>query len=111
VKTKPKHSLSILKINGVVRIVKFGSEVAVVNDKIIQIIKMMIEGGYTPKNESYFSKGDFVIVIDGPLKGLEGEVLNESGENRLMIRIDAIQQSISVSIDRGFLKKRLSSID
>ena len=37
-----------------------------------------------------------------------GEVLNKSGENRLMIRIDAIQQSISVSIDRGFLKRRLS---
>ena len=60
----------------------------------------MIEGGYTPKSENYFSKGDFVIVIDGPLKGLEGEVLNESGEKR------AIQQSISVSINKGFLKKR-----
>ena len=111
VNTKPKNSLPILKINGVVRIVKFGNEIAVVNDKIIKIIKQMIEGGYAPKSESYFSKGDFVIVIDGPLKGLEGEVLNESGENRLMIRIDAIQQSISVSINRGFLKRRHSPIE
>ena len=108
VNTKPKNSLPILKINGVVRIVKFGKEIAVVNDKIIDIIKKMMEGGYTPKSESYFSKGDFVIVVDGPLKGLEGEVLNESGEKRLMIRIDAIQQSISININRGFLKKRLS---
>ena len=67
----------------------------------------MIEGGYTPKSEDYFFKGDFVIVIDGPLKGLEGEVLNESGEKRLMIRIEAIQQSISINIDKGFLKKSL----
>ena len=41
-------------------------------------------------------------MVDGPLKGLEGVVLNKSGENRLMIRIDAIQQSISVSINKGF---------
>ena len=105
VNTEPKNSLSILKVHGVVRIVKFGNEIAVVNNKVINIIRKMIEGGYTPKSESYFSKGDFVIVIDGPLKGLEGEVFNESDENRLMIRIEAIQQSISVSIDRGFLKK------
>lgn len=104
VKTEPKNSLSISKINGVVRVVKFGNEIAVVNNKIINIMKKMIEGGYTLESESYFSKGDFVIVIDGPLEGLEGEVLNKSGENRLMIRIEAIQQSISVSIDKGFLK-------
>ena len=103
--TEPKNSLSISKINGVVRVVKFGNEIAVVNNKVIKIIKKMIEGGYTLESESYFSKGDFVIVIDGPLKGLEGEVLNESGEKRLMIRIEAIQQSISINIDKGFLKK------
>ena len=59
---------------------KFGNEIAVVNNKIINIIKRMIEGGYTPKSEDYFSKGDFVIVIDGPQKVWK-EVLNESAKN------------------------------
>lgn len=106
INTEPKNSLSVSKINGIVRIVKFGNEIAIVNDNIIEIMKKMIKGGYIPKSESYFLKGEFVKVVDGPLKGLEGVVLNKSGENRLMIRIDAIQQSVSVSINKGFLKKR-----
>ena len=57
INTEPKNSLSVSKINGIVRIVKFGNEIAIVNDNIIDIIKKMIKGGYIPKSESYFFKG------------------------------------------------------
>ena len=63
----------------------------------------MLEGGYNPKPIEYFIKGDPVEVKDGPLKGLIGEVTQIDRDNHLIIRVDAIQHSISVKIRRGFL--------
>ena len=64
----------------------------------------MIEGGYKPEPLDYFIKGDPVIVKEGSLKGLIGEVVRIDNNDRLIVRIDAIQHSVSIQIERGFLK-------
>jgi len=89
---------------GVVKVVKFGGEVAVIQNDSIQAIKLMIEGGYRPEATDYFVKGDPVEVKDGPLKGLVGEVIRVDNHDRLLVRVDAIQHSVSVQINRAFLK-------
>ena len=105
VKTKPRNAIFIVKTCGVIKIIKFGENIAIVKEKDILAIKRMIEGGYVPRTENYFIKGNAVVVNDGPLKGLVGEVIHAVNEkDRLIIRIEAIQQSISVKIDRGLLK-------
>ena len=100
----PKLSIYLSKISGVVRVVKFGKNIAYMDENDISAIKKMIEGGFKPRNENYFLKGNPVIVEDGPLKGLVGEVLKIKNQRRLLMRIDTLQQSISVSIDQGYLK-------
>ena len=67
-------------------------------------VKLMIEGGYNPEPLDYFVKGDPVEVSEGPLKGLIGEVIRLDNNDRLLVRIDAIQHSVSIQINRGFLK-------
>ena len=104
IKTDPKHSIQISKINGVVRLVKFGKRIALVSDEELSAINKMVEGGFEPRTENYFLKGNPVIVEEGPLKGLVGEVLSIENQNRLVMRIDAIQQCLSVKIDQGYLK-------
>ena len=104
VRTETKNALFVLQTLGVVTVVKFGGEVAIVQDKSIQAIKLMIEGGYRPITTDYFVKGAPVQVKEGPLKGLVGEVTRIDGHDRLLIRVDAIQHSVSVHIDRAFLK-------
>jgi transcription antitermination factor NusG len=64
----------------------------------------MIEGGYMPEAIDYFVKGETVEVKNGPLKGLIGEVTRVDNSDRLLVRVDAIQHSVSVQIDRGYLK-------
>ena len=64
----------------------------------------MIEGGYMPEATDYFVKGQPVEVKSGPLKGLIGEVIRVDNSDRLLVRVDAIQHSVSVQIDRGYLK-------
>ena len=104
VKTEIKNALFVLQTLGVVKVVKFGGEVAVVQNDSIQAIKLMIEGGYSPEATDYFVKGDPVEVKDGPLKGLVGEVIRVDNHDRLLVRVDAIQHSVSVQINRAFLK-------
>jgi len=104
VRTEIKNSLFVLQTMGVVKVIKFGGEVAVIQNDSIRAIKLMIEGGYMPDAIDYFVKGETVEVKSGPLKGLIGEVIRMDNNDRLLVRVDAIQHSISVQIDRGFLK-------
>ena len=104
VRTKINNTQIVLQTPGVVKVIKFGKEVAVVRNESIEAIKLMIEGGYNPEPLNYFIKGDPVEVKDGPLKGLVGEVIQLDKNDRLVVRVDAIQHSISIHIDRGFLK-------
>ncbi len=104
VKTEIINALFVLQTLGVVKVVKFGGEVAVIQNDSIQAIKLMIEGGYMPEATDYFVKGDPVEVKDGPLKGLVGEVIRVDNHDRLLVRVDAIQHSVSVQINRAFLK-------
>lgn len=104
VKTDVKNVLFVVQTYGVVKVIKFGKEIGIIQNKIINSIKLMIEGGYKPEPLDYFIKGDPVIVKEGPLKGLIGEVVRIDNNERLIVRIDAIQHSVSVQIERGFLK-------
>ena len=104
VRTDIKNVLFVVQTYGVVKIIKFGERIGIVQNEIINSIRLMIEGGYKPEPLDYFIKGDPVIVKEGPLKGLIGEVVRIDNNDRLIVRIDAIQHSISIQIERGFLK-------
>ena len=104
VRTDLKNVLFIVQTSGVVKVIKFGAKIGIIQDNIIKSIKLMIEGGYKPEPLDYFIQGDPVIVKEGPLKGLIGEVVRIDNNDRLIVRIDAIQHSVSIQIERGFLK-------
>ena len=104
VKTDIKNSLSVVQSYGVVKIIKFGEKVGIVQNEIIDSIRLMIEGGYKPEPLDYFIEDDPVIVKERPLKGLIGELVRVNNKERLIVRIDAIQHSVSIQIERGFLK-------
>ncbi len=105
VRIDKKNALPVLQTYGVVKIIKFGEKIGIVQDEIIKSIRLMIEGGYKPEPLDFFIKGDPVIVKDGPLKGLIGEVVRIDNNKRLIVRIDVIQHSVSIQIKRGFLMK------
>ena len=50
VKTDIKNSLSVVQSYGVVKIIKFGEKVGIVQNEIIDSIRLMIEGGYKPNH-------------------------------------------------------------
>ena len=105
VKVEIKNSLFVLQTPGVVKIVKFREKISVIPYDIIKSIRLMIEGGYSPAATDYFIKGNPVQIKDGPLKGIEGEVVEVNKKDYLILKVDAIQHSISIKINRAYLSK------
>ena len=110
-KIELKNSLYILQTTGVHHIVKFQGNISIIPNEIIQNIKSMIYGGITVEQVDYFVKGDEVIVVDGPLKGIEGIVVNIKNENKLVLKVSAIQQAIAVQIHPGYLKPKKKHVN
>lgn len=104
VKIELKDILFVVQTIGIIKVIKFSSEIAIVRDSSIKAIKLMLEGGYRLDPTDYFIKGDPVEVKEGPLKGIIGEVIRIDQKDKLLVRVSAIKHSIAVQINRGYLK-------
>ncbi|SVB08180.1 uncharacterized protein METZ01_LOCUS161034 [marine metagenome] len=100
------ENIYVLQTIGVNKIVKFQEKISIIPDQVIDNIKNIIEGGYNVEQTDYFIKGDEVRVVSGPLKGLDGVVLDLRGANKIIIKIEAIQQAFSVEISSGLIKSK-----
>ena len=105
IKIEAKDSIFVLKTSGIVRIVKFGNKPSPILEDTIKSLKLMIDGGYNPQPTDYFIKGDPVVIKDGPLKGLKGEIAIIHNQERLIIKVDAIEHSFSIKISRAYLSR------
>ena len=99
-----KDSIFVLQTQGVNTIVKFGKQIAIVQNSVIKAIRLAMEGGYQLEPVEYFVEGNQVEVIAGPMKGVKGIVAKLKGQNRLIIKIDAIQQALSIQIESKFIR-------
>jgi transcription antitermination factor NusG len=52
-----------------------------------------------------FATGDNVEVISGSLVGLTGELIKIGSKNRVVIRIDRLDQNLILKIPKSFLRK------
>jgi transcription antitermination factor NusG len=84
--------------------VKLGGKIAIVPDEQVEAVRKMLEGGYVPDAHDYFDVGDEVEIGGGPMVGLQGILVRKDGETRFVVRVDGIQQAISVHIDAEMLK-------
>ena len=110
-KIEIKNSIFVLQTNGVSSLVKFGEVIAIVQDEVVNAIKLAIDGGYQLTPAEYFIAGNAVEVIEGPMRGVKGIVAQLKGKDRLVIKIDAIQQALSIDIDTKFIKNIKSKSD
>ena len=99
-----KDSIFVLQTQGVNTIVKFGKQIAIVQNSVIEAIRLAMEGGYQLEPVEYFVEGNRVEVVAGPMKGIKGIVAKLRGQNRLIIKIDAIQQALSIQIESKFIR-------
>jgi transcription antitermination factor NusG len=106
VKTNKKNFPKVYKINGIVKFVSFeGQPVSIPQKQIDNLILLINSNAEIEVSSEKFAPGDNVEVINGSLIGLTGELIKIGTKNRVVVRIDRLDQNLILKIPKTFLKK------
>jgi transcriptional antiterminator RfaH len=106
VKTKSKHFPKVYKTNGVVKFVSFEGHPVSIPQKQIDNLRLLINSDTEIEVSSEkFATGDNVEVVSGSLVGLTGELIKIGKHNRVVVRIDKLDQNLILKIPKTFLRK------
>ena len=92
--------LQVLKTRGVVSLVGNQTGPLPIPDDQIEAIRTVLDSGLDCIESPELFEGDRVRVIRGPLSGLEGTLVRNQSDTRLIITVDMIQRSVSVGVSR-----------
>jgi transcription antitermination factor NusG len=99
-----RERLTVLRTNGIVRCVSFDGKIARVRSEVIEQLREYQKHPETLEVLDRPRPGTEVTITEGPMKGMEGEVIEHRGKQRLVLRIDAIRQAVSVEISSDWIE-------
>lgn len=109
VHTDLKNYFDILNTPGVVRFVCFEGKPVPVPDNQLVAVKSYI-GEYDGDDDldklQELHKGQIVEIARGQMKGLVGRLVEIRGKQRLIINIEAVGQSLPISVTRSQIEVR-----
>ena len=95
----PENRFRILNIPGAVRFVSLEGHAQPIPEDQIQYVRRFLESNISIDPYPYMQVGARVEVIAGPLKGIQGILVEKRGRFRFVIQVDLIRQAVSVEID------------
>ena len=102
----PTQYLDILKTVGVVRMVGFEGKPIPASEEEISSLKILDGTDRTVQNRAYIKRGDLVMIMEGPLKGLIGFYLRHKGKSeKVVVSIELLRRSLAVEIEDWALEK------
>ncbi len=109
VRTNPAyfhHYTAILNAPGAVRFITFEGQPVPVPDHQVEALKRLTAEGYEIQAiDKPLKPGTPVEIMQGPLKGIRGEVIQAGKTNSiLIIRIDALDKNLQVKIPAGLVE-------
>jgi len=106
VKTNSKNFPIVYKTNGVVKFVSFeGQPVSIPQNQIDNLRLLINTDAEIEVSSEKFATGDNVEVTNGSLIGLTGELIKIGSKNRVVVRIDRLDQNLILKIPLAFLRK------
>ncbi len=102
----PEQYHRIIRTVGVVKMVNFKGQPIPANEEEIASLKILDGTDRTVQNRAYVKKGDRVMIMEGPLKGLIGFYIRHKGKSdRVIVSVDLLKRSLEVEIDDWALEK------
>jgi transcriptional antiterminator RfaH len=106
VRTGGREQNEIVKIHGIVKYISFeGKPVAIPENQINNLRLLVNSDAEIEVTTEVFDAGDKVEVMHGSLCGLTGELIKIGRQNRVIVRIDKLEQNLILKIPKSFLKK------
>lgn len=88
-----------LSIEGVWHFVKIGKQLSKIPEQIVNNIRISTERGKgLEASPSRFDKGQSIVIKEGPLTGLTGEIVDCNGRQKILVRLNIIQNNILVDL-------------
>ena len=95
----PANRYRILNVPGAVRFIGFNSRVVPIPQEQIDGVRRFLEANLAVDPYPYMKVGRRVEVIAGPLKGIQGKLVQKKARFRFVIQVDLIRQAVAVEID------------
>jgi transcription termination/antitermination protein NusG len=103
---EPETYWDIVKTTGVVRMVSFRGEPVPAGDEEVASLMILDGTDKTVQNRAYMKKGDKVMIMEGPLKGLVGFYLRRKGQSdKVVVSVELLKRSLAVEIEDWALEK------
>ena len=99
VRIPPDQKLPVLQTAGVVTLVGNGSNPMPIPENQIESIQKLIHSGIEYDPYPYLKEGMRVLIKRGPLKGMEGVLIEKRKKHLLVLSVDLIQQSAALQVD------------
>ena len=95
-----------LGVEGVLYYVRFGKQIARVDDTIINSLKLLVDDGEGLEVSSeYFRPSETLLIKDGPLSGLSCEVVKHKDKEKILVRVNLLNRCILVDMPLNYLVK------
>jgi transcription termination/antitermination protein NusG len=102
----PEIYWDIVKTTGVVRMVSFRGKPAPAKEEEVASLMVLDGTDKTVQNRAYMRKGDKVMIMEGPLKGLVGFYLRRKGQSdKVVVSVELLKRSLAVEIEDWALEK------
>lgn len=101
-----------LSTDGVRTYIRFGNEYVSVREEEIAQIKLFVDSEDVSDikvSSSSFEIGEIRKINFGSLSGLECEILKINNTNKIIVRIDSLQQNITATLPAYYLSEILSA--
>jgi transcription antitermination factor NusG len=107
VKVRNNDLVSLYSIPGVVSILKFLGEPAVVTEVEINNLKILANNSEAAKviGPCFLKSGMPVQVVHGPLEGLIGVCISSKGSHRVIVKVEALNNFLEVTLPLSHIKK------
>ena len=98
------NRLPILTTPGVIQIVGVNRVPVPVNESEVDAVQNLVTSGFPSQPWPFLQAGDRVRIDFGPLRGLEGLLVELKGSHRLVVSVTLLQRSVAVEIDSALVK-------
>jgi len=95
----PETRVSVLRTNGVLSFVGFHHQGAPIPETQIQDVRTLLASQVPFAAYPFLRVGQRVRIRGGCLDGVEGILVRQNGDQRLVVSVDMIQRSLAISIE------------
>lgn len=100
----PARRVPVLRVAGVKSIIGFGHTPIPLAEEEIGTIRTLVNSTFPVRPWPFLRAGQRVQIEHGPLRGVEGVILEQKDEWRMVVSVELLQRSVSVLLDRSVMK-------